>query len=211
MLLYADDSVQLSSNVFDLQSKIDIIRAYFRENELKINLDKTKIVMFKYGRERNVHPTVFWDNNIIDFVRMYTDLGVNFYANLDMNPVCAHFIKKAENGENQLFSVTWRSKMRTFDSRLKVYNSIVKSVLHYRSPVWVIENVDELNIFQNNYLRRLFKLPRKSPNWVCRLECDCYSIEYDYMKNLLYFWKRLFIRPRNSLIYVYSANYMQIT
>jgi hypothetical protein len=52
MLLYADDIVLLSSNVFDLQSKIDIIRAYFSENELTINLDKTKIVMFKYGRER---------------------------------------------------------------------------------------------------------------------------------------------------------------
>jgi hypothetical protein len=202
MLLYADDIVLLSSNVFDLQSKIDIIRAYFRENDLKINLDKTKIVMFKYGRERKVQPSVFWDNNIIYYVRMYTYLGVNFYANLDMNPVCLQFIKKAKNAENQLFSVMWRSKTRTFDSRLKVYNSLVKSVLNYCSPVWGIENVNKLKIFQNNYLRRLFNLPRKSPNWFCRLECDCYSIEYDYMKNLLYFWKRLFLRPRNSLIYV---------
>jgi hypothetical protein len=67
-----------------------------------------------------LQPTVFWDNNIIDFVRMYTYLGVNFHANLDMNPVCAHFIKEAKNAENQLLSVMWRSKMRTFDGRLKV-------------------------------------------------------------------------------------------
>jgi hypothetical protein len=75
-------------------------------------------------------------------------------------------------------------------------------VLNYCSPVWGIENVDKPEIFQNNYLRRLFNLPRKSPNWFCRLEFDCYSIECDYMKNPLHFWKRLFLRPRNSLIYV---------
>jgi hypothetical protein len=56
MHMYADDTVVLSTNVFDLQSKVDLIISYFKENGLNVNLNKTKIFMFKYGRERKVKP-----------------------------------------------------------------------------------------------------------------------------------------------------------
>jgi hypothetical protein len=96
----------------------------------------------------------------------------------------------------------WRSKVKTLDSRIKLYQCLSKSMLTYCSTAWSIDHIDKLEIFQNNFIRRLLNLLRRSLNWYGRLELNCDSIEYDYMKNLLYFWKRLFFRPRDSLLWI---------
>jgi hypothetical protein len=202
MLIYADYIVIMATNIFDLQNKIDLIISYFKENDLVVNLDKTKAMMFKYGKKRKDTTKVYWEESIIEFVSMYTYLGVDFHSNLSTNPVCSQFLRKAKNAENQLFNVMWRCKMNTIDSRMKLYNSLVKSMLSYCSSIWGIDHLHKLEIFQNNFIRRMLNLPRKSPNWYGRLEFNCSSIECDYMKNLLHFWKKIYMRPKNSLIYI---------
>jgi hypothetical protein len=51
ILLYADDMVIMAYNVFDLQSKINIVRSYLELNDLVVNLAKTKVVIFRIGNE----------------------------------------------------------------------------------------------------------------------------------------------------------------
>jgi hypothetical protein len=100
MLLYADDIVALATNIFDLQSKINLISKYFRENDLNVNLTKTKVVMFKHGKPRKNKPKIFWDDNEIEFVDEYVFLGVPFYSNFSSSPVCVYLTKKAKCAEN---------------------------------------------------------------------------------------------------------------
>jgi hypothetical protein len=94
MLMYADDIVVFATNVFDLQSKIEVILQYFKDNDLTVNLGKTKIVMFKYGRPGKVKPKVFWDDTELEFVNEYTYLRVPFRSNLNAAPVCCNFTKE---------------------------------------------------------------------------------------------------------------------
>jgi hypothetical protein len=58
VLLYADDIVVLATNVFDLKEKIDLIKDFFMKNDLYVNLEKTKLVIFKDGRRRKRRPMV---------------------------------------------------------------------------------------------------------------------------------------------------------
>jgi hypothetical protein len=74
---------------------------------------------------------------------------------------------------------------------MKLYHTLVKSLLTYCSSLWGIDRIDKLEVFQNNFPRRLLNLPKKSPNWYGRLETNCNSIEVEFVKNVLRFWKRL--------------------
>jgi len=201
ILLYADDIVVLASNVFDLQAKIDVIRKFFEDNDLNVNLGKTKIVLFKYGKPRNNLPKVYWGENEIEFVKEYTYLGVPFYSNFNMADACQNFISKAKNAENLLFSLMYRSKIKTTHSRLTIYKSLVKSMLSYCSTIWGIDCINRLEIFQNNFLRRLYRLPKIASKWFIRMETGCESFVVSYIKNILNFWKRIVNKPSNSLIY----------
>jgi hypothetical protein len=138
--------------------------------------------MFKHGRTRKVKPKVFWDDDEIEFVDEYTYLGIPFLSNLNTATVCARFIKKAKCAENQLFGVFFRSKTKTLTSRTKLYDSLVKSMLTYCLPIWGIDHSDKLEIFQNNFLRRMCNIPKCSPNWFTRLETNKILIQFEVIK-----------------------------
>jgi hypothetical protein len=50
IILYADDTVILSESQSDLQAQLDAFHEYCLTWKLKVNIDKTKIVIFGSGR-----------------------------------------------------------------------------------------------------------------------------------------------------------------
>jgi hypothetical protein len=48
-LLYADDLALISDTVFGLQRQLNILADYCREWGLTVNIDKTKIIVFRRG------------------------------------------------------------------------------------------------------------------------------------------------------------------
>jgi hypothetical protein len=70
ILLYADDMVLLAYNVFELQSKIDVLKKHLSENDLIVNLNKTKVIIFRAGNSKICKPKVFWGENEIE-IHMY--------------------------------------------------------------------------------------------------------------------------------------------
>jgi hypothetical protein len=60
ILLYEDDMIFLAYNCFDLQEKLRILETYFANNDLSINLSKTKVVIFHYGKSRVRNPKILW-------------------------------------------------------------------------------------------------------------------------------------------------------
>ena len=49
LLLFADDIVMFSSTIPGLQKQIHVLESYCDESKLTVNMDKTKVVVFKNG------------------------------------------------------------------------------------------------------------------------------------------------------------------
>jgi hypothetical protein len=95
LLLYADDIFLLAHNAIELQSKIEILRKFFDDCGLSINIDKTKCIFFRYKRRKKSSiRTFFWGDEIIEVVEKYKYLGVTFHSNL--NYICDDFITRAK-------------------------------------------------------------------------------------------------------------------
>jgi hypothetical protein len=193
-------ALKIASNSIYLQEKIEVLRNYFHKNDMKVNLNKTKAVVFRNGRHKVNNPLLMWGDEKIEVVNQYTYLCVSFNQSLDYTKTCAEFISKAKRAENHLFSIFYKSSIQTFNSREALFNSLVKSVLMYCSFIWGPSNVDLLVKFQLNFLRRLFWLPKKTPNWFLRLETCTTSVEISFIKNLLYFLLKLTNRNEGSAL-----------
>ena len=52
----------------------------------------------------------------------------------------------------------WKSKQYSLQTKIRIYNNNVKSVLLYGSECWRVLESDmkKLNVFQNRYLRRIW-------------------------------------------------------
>lgn len=199
-LAYADDLIILATNVFDLQLKIDLMSKYFLDNNLIINLNKTKVVTFRNSKKKYVKPKFFWGKGEIEPVKKYKYLGVYFHENVNFRETGMEFTKKAQNAECQLHLIFVQSKLKTLKSRTTLFNSLIKSVLLYCSPIWGLELTEKLEIFQNKFLRNIFQLPPKTPSRFLRLESNTTSIEVNLMKQSLKFFSKIIQFPRNSLL-----------
>jgi hypothetical protein len=84
ILLYADDIVLLANNAVELQCKIELLRTFFNDRGMNVNIDKTKCVVFGMRKcKKSSIPLLFWGDHIIEVVDKYKYLGVTFHYNLN--------------------------------------------------------------------------------------------------------------------------------
>ena len=83
MLMYADDAVFFSKSAQTLQNMLNKLHNYSNEWGLKINTDKTKIMIFEKGRRTDVH--IYYNNIELEVVDSFKYLGIMFYKNGSWN------------------------------------------------------------------------------------------------------------------------------
>jgi hypothetical protein len=88
LLLYADDLVLISNNAEGLQHKLEILHQYCKDWCLKVNIKKTKVVIFnKTGR-------LILGSEVIECVNRYKYLGIMLSASGNFKKLDMYYIIK---------------------------------------------------------------------------------------------------------------------
>jgi hypothetical protein len=77
IILYADDTVILTESESDLQAQLVAFHEYCLTWKLKVNIDKTKIVIFGSGRTPQ-HLSFKYNGSEIEVVKNFNYLGIIF-------------------------------------------------------------------------------------------------------------------------------------
>ena len=75
-LLYANDLILLSESEKGLQSCLDNLNSYCNIWKLKINISKTKVIVFSKGKRKTDNLKCYIENKKLEVVRKYKYLGV---------------------------------------------------------------------------------------------------------------------------------------
>lgn len=81
LIMYADDTVLFSETEQGLQNMLDCIQQYTSKWKLKVNVDKTKIVVFRKGGRLNNNYCWNYNNECIDIVDNFNYLGITLNFN----------------------------------------------------------------------------------------------------------------------------------
>ncbi len=79
--LYADDTVLFANSAEDLQNSINCLVEYSAMWKLKINVDKTKIIIFSKNGRHSKNLTFSCNGNPVEIVNEFKYLGVIFKSN----------------------------------------------------------------------------------------------------------------------------------
>ena len=82
MLMYADDLVILSDTVFEMQAKIDLLYDFCSKWGLTINLNKTKMMVFRNGGYLKSIEKWNYGESKIEVTTYYAYLGMIFSSRL---------------------------------------------------------------------------------------------------------------------------------
>ena len=134
LLLFADDLVLVSQSEKGLQSQLNALHAFCEIRGLKVNLAKTKAVVFN---QRTYKANMVFAGQTFEQVDRYMYLGLVMHQNGSFT--CAvESLKSA--AQRALFALQARcAELGIMDTQLrcKLYDAVVKPVLSYGCEVWM--------------------------------------------------------------------------
>ena len=160
---FADDLALLSSKFLDIQRKTKSLHENASRVGLKININKTKVMRLN----SNVKEKVNIDGRTIDDVDTFTYLGGVVTSKGGCDEDISNRLCKAKAQFRRLRKI-WSSSSFSVQTKVKLFNSLVMSVLTYGSETWKTTERDKkkLDTFQNRCLRQLLRVrwPEKISN-----------------------------------------------
>ena len=133
-LMFADDAILISETAEGLQLAIDKIKEYSDNWLLKINTEKTKVMIFnKTGKL--LKDKFVLGISPIENVTSYTYLGLLFVPSGNFKPAMENLCKKASKAMFKLKSSLYKLNLPPKLS-LYLYDTLVRPISTYASEVW---------------------------------------------------------------------------
>lgn len=191
LLMFADDTALLSSTQAGLQRKVRCLEKYFDSLRLEVNLDKTKVMVFRRGGAVPRDCKFYYKGRRIEIVSEYTYLGVPFTSFGAFERASRHFKDKGLVALASVWNVITRGHMDGWEGKLQLFNSLIKSTSMYACHIWGLRYIATLEQVQNRFLKRVFGLIVSTPGYLLRLETGLESIGITVLRKALNYWGRL--------------------
>lgn len=171
--LFADDTLVTCSNenvtdaVNEMNNVLGKINLYFKSNKLKLNITKTKGMIFttkyKYNNIDFGSISLTIDNIPIQFVTEMKYLGFIFDSTLSFN---SHFDYICKKIVTKLYFFSRIANDLSTYTKITVYNTIIKPHFDYCASVlylFDLNKISRLQVLQNRGMRIILKCNRYTP------------------------------------------------
>ena len=186
VLLYADDTLVLAESPEELQLAMNETHAYCNKWDLKVNPDKTKVVIFSLGKVKTKYN--FKMGNLdIDTDIEYCYLGFVFNFNGKLTKAIENRLTPARKAMFGLNSKAFSLQLPV-DIHLELFDKMVLPICLYGSEIWGYGNIEPLEIFYRKFLKRVLGLNKTTPNCAVYGELGKYPVKIHVMQRMISFW-----------------------
>lgn len=179
---FADDIALMSSTARQSQEKVERLHQWAEKVGLNINKKKTEVMRINSTTST---PHMQVNGEELEEVDDFTYLGSVISKDNGVTKDIEARLNKARGTFTRLRNI-WKSKQLSRKTKIKLYNSNVKSVLLYGSECWRVTQKDmgKVEVFHNKCLRRICNIywPNKVTNTDLYERTGCYSIVQEITK-----------------------------
>lgn len=165
-LSYADDVVLLAEGEEELRRMIRRAESYIRRLDLEVSVEKTKVMVFSKGGGKRKDREWLWGQNKIEEVKSYHYLGYKMTRNNREEEQVKERAKKARMIMGKVWGIGERKFKADVKWRLRLFDSLVKSVMMYGVEVWGWTEWDKMEKVQERYLKWILGLDIYTPGYV---------------------------------------------
>lgn len=212
-LLYADDLVLISQTANGLQKLLDKLKTYCDMWNLKVNTDKTKVIIFNKSGKLLKGFSFSYETQLIELVTEYKYLGIIFKASGSFTYASSILSKKASKAMFCMLK-TLDSENINIASHVKLFETCVKPILLYCCEIWSLDSLikgnKEINFkidhfIPNKLLLKFSKftlgVQKTATNIAVLGELGLFPLALDAMKSTIGFWLHLLEAKSETLIY----------
>jgi hypothetical protein len=205
VLLYADDTAMLASSEAGLQKCLDSLADYCDTWKLKVNVDKTKIVIFS---RRKPKSRFTYKGEEIEIVQHFKYLGVIISSNGKYTETKKHL---QSQGTKAMYCILRKGRklQLPIDVLIHLFDTTVVPILLYSCEVWGSENCEILEQVQRKFCKHILSLKKSTPNCIVYGETGQYPLQIAIKQRVVSYWAKVLTKtnPDTFVRRVYNILY----
>ena len=190
-ILYADDMANVGDTVRALQAQIDKIASFCARTNMKINLQKTKVMVFRNGGILRYYEKWYFDGIEIETVSSYKYMGLFITPKLIWSFAKNTLASQARKSIISMLKLQNSVGYFEYSELFKLFDTMIKPIILYGSEIWGFEVSNTIENVQDNFCKRFLKLPKNTFHEMARGECGRYPLYVDYYCRCIRYWIKL--------------------
>ena len=188
LLLFADDIALLSSTPVGLQNQLNSLATASDRLGLKINMNKTKVMIFRKGGRLSKQEKWFMKGTEIEIVNEYKYLGFVLTSRLSVISALNQVVKKGKGKVVEILKTMWSLGKINLPFFFRLFDAQVKPMLLYSSEVWGAAQFKVVESVQLFALKRLLSVSPRTPNTMAYGESGRYPLYIDSTLSVIRYW-----------------------
>ena len=197
LILYADDQVAFATSPESLQSILTDIENYCHLWGLKINIEKTKVMIFEKGRHSRYDFYIY--NTAIQVVDSFKYLGITLFKNGNWYRTQKCIAKRALFALHNLFMIFDKKELPT-TQKCKLFDTLVASILNFGSEIWGMHNATDIELIHTKFLRRILGVKKSTNLSALYGELGRVPLLIIRKINMIEYWIKILLQNDSSLI-----------
>ena len=190
-LLFADDIALLATTPMGLQTQIDNLKRGAERLGLVVNLEKTKVMVFRKGGFLGRLEKWYYGEERIEVVNKYKYLGYTLTTKLSVDIALAEHAGKAKGKIVSIFRALYRLGKIDLGVFFKLFDSQVKPMLLYGAEIWGMKKRDIIEKVHLFACKKLLGVSAKTPNSFIYYELNRYPLFIDARMRVIKYWTKL--------------------
>ena len=192
ILLLAADVVLIAETVVGLQNQLNILKRASSSLQLKVNLTKSNITVFRKGGYLAATERWFYDGSELAVVNVYKYLGIYFSTRLSFTYSCKCLTSKAKS---TLLYVVRKLSLLQNDSLkllLKIFDIQIQPIFQYGAEIWGLDAAAvQCDKFHQYALKKCLGVSLQTQNDIVYGETDRYPVSLTSAVKCIQYWLKL--------------------
>ena len=189
LLLYADDIVIFSETDKGLQSGLDILYKYCQTWKLKVNINKTKVMVFRKGGLLPQNLRFVYDGQNLEIVSKFMYLGTVFTTGGAFTETFSTLA--GQGGKAIIFKINkYLNNFVSVSPRhyLDLFDKLVRPILQYGTEVWGFANAPVIERLHLRFCKRILGVKTSTQNDFVYGELGRTQLRTQRLFNIIKYW-----------------------
>ena len=191
ILLFADDVTLISTSTIGLQNQLDCLKQSCEELKLEVNIDKTKIIVFRKGGFLSKFENWKFNGQKVEVVNEYCYLGYTFTTMLSYKNGTKHLVGKGKKAVFNMGRLTRKCREVNKNIFFKIFDMKVQPILLYSAEIWGLTRLDSIEKVQLMASKRFLGVPIRTPNKMIYSELGRFPLYINASMKVIKYWFRI--------------------
>ena len=191
LLMFADDMSIFSEKREGLQTGIDSLYKYCKKWGITVNIDKTKVVVFKKSGRMAASDTWSYNGSNLEVVSQFKYLGCELSSSGAFHMCVNSLTNSARRGLFALKKYMYSNPEILPELQIQLFKTMISPILMYCSEIWGLYNFDRIETFYLSFLKNILYVKKSTPNCFVYGELGLYPIKIEIQMRVVKFWLKI--------------------